>query len=102
MRRLYTVLTYQPFYRPVVNQYHGAFAAVFAWGAIITLLAEERNKPADQVHWHDFCWALAHWHGFTKAANYTTWACIAVPVPLSGCQYVAVAHVSRRTRDSIV
>jgi hypothetical protein len=55
MRRLYTVLTYQPFYRPVVNQYHGAFAAVFAWGAIITLLAEERNKPADQVHWHDFC-----------------------------------------------
>jgi hypothetical protein len=42
-------MTYQPFYHVVVNQYHGAFAAVFAWAAVCTLLAQERGKPADQV-----------------------------------------------------
>ncbi len=46
---LYVIITYQPYHHPIVNQYEGGFAAVFAWATTCTLLGQDRNKPDDQV-----------------------------------------------------
>ncbi len=48
--QLYAVVVYQPLYNRTWNQYQGAFAALFAWAAGCTLLADLRQRPEDQVH----------------------------------------------------
>ena len=47
--QLYAVVCYQPLYNTRWNNINGGFAAVFAWAALATLMASQRDKPEDQV-----------------------------------------------------
>ncbi len=56
--QLYAILRYQPFFSRKCNQYHAAWAMVFGWAALNTLLAELRDKPEDEVESYAFLLTL--------------------------------------------
>jgi hypothetical protein len=47
--QLHATVVYQPLANHTWNCVHGAFAAVFAWAAGLTLLALQRDRAEDQV-----------------------------------------------------
>ncbi len=47
--QLYAEIGLQPLYSRRWNQFNGAFALVFGWSTLCTLLAHLRDRPEDQV-----------------------------------------------------
>jgi hypothetical protein len=63
--QLYATVCYQPLFNVEWNKMNGGLAAVFAWAAVSTLMAAQRDRPDDQVN--KFRIALFPSHGVLSA-----------------------------------
>jgi len=74
--QLYATVCYQPLFNVEWNKINGGLAAVFAWAAVSTLMAAQRDRPDDQVN--KFRVALFPSHGVLS----TMFQVVILPSPI--------------------